>query len=76
MSNQSQRVNLRVKYLFLSTLLMVFCSSDLFGQFCNNGVTTELISITTIEQQTTSYSNGRRVFTFAAIEGNTYTFST
>ena len=76
MSNQSQRVNIRVKHLFLSTLLMVFCSSDLFGQFCNNGVTTELISITTIEQQTTSYSNGRRVFTFAAIEGNTYTFST
>lgn len=77
MSNTILRVKTSIKSLCTSALFLFFCHPDSYGQFCNQSVTSESIAISTSEQQTTTtYSSGRRAFTFDASEGNTDTFET
>ena len=76
MINTIIRVKTRIKSLFVSALFMFFCHPDSYGQFCNQSVISESITISTSEQQTTTYSTQRRAFIFDASEGNTYTFAT
>ncbi|MDG1736104.1 MAG: GEVED domain-containing protein [Crocinitomicaceae bacterium] len=59
-----------------AVLLFLFNTQNIFSQFCNNGTTSENITITETTQTTTAYSNGRRVFEFDATAGNTYEFAT
>ena len=76
MSNTILRVKSSIKNLFISALFLLVCYSDSYGQYCNQSVISESITITTSEQQTTTYSTQRHAFLFDASEGNTYTFAT
>lgn len=69
-----KKITLAIKYIFI--LYLSTFSQNLFGQFCNNGTSSETISITENTQATSSYSSGRRVFEFDATAGNTYEFAT
>ena len=60
----------------LLIVFTIFFVVPLFSQFCNTATTTEAIVPTTSVQNTTTYSSGRIAFTFNAIAGNEYTFST
>jgi hypothetical protein len=46
------------------------------SQFCNTATTNVTITPTTTVQYSTTYSSGRRAFTFDAVAGSEYTFST
>ena len=70
---RQQRPN--YKYGFLFIIFLIY-SNILFGQFCNNDVSTENITVTQNIQNSATYSSGRRAFIFDGIAGNTYTFST
>lgn len=66
-----KRITLAIQYIFI--LYLSTFSQNLFGQFCNNGTSSETIFVTENTQTTSSYSSGRRVIAFDAYEGNTFT---
>lgn len=61
------------KILFFAILLF---SNIGHSQFCNTATTTDNLTPTSTVQYTVIYSSGRRAFTFDAVAGNEYTFST
>ena len=79
--NRSSQLGKRTSLPFAFTLALTLLLSlvrvgDVWGQYCNNPTSNELITPTSTAQLTTSYNSGRRAFNFAATAGCTYVFST
>jgi len=67
-------MNTITKLLILTIVILL--NNFAYSQFCNTATTNDVITPTTSVQYSTTYSTGRRAFTFNAIAGNEYTFST
>lgn len=57
-------------------LLLLLCNYGVFAQYCGTATTNVAITPTTSVQYSATYSSGRRAFSFNAVAGNEYTFST
>lgn len=62
--------------LTIALFVMIVTTNLSFGQFCGTPTSTIAISPSTTSQNTPSYSNGFRVFTFNAQAGCTYVWTT
>ena len=63
--------------IFLLFLFLVGFNFEAKSAYCNSNIaSTETITPTSTSQNTTTYTSGRRAFTFNATAGSTYTFST
>ena len=63
------------KYTLL-VLTLLFIDNGVYAAYCNTPASTVAITPTGAAQNTTTYSSGRRAFTFNATAGCTYSFST
>ncbi|MBK6473398.1 MAG: hypothetical protein IPF95_01650 [Flavobacteriales bacterium] len=61
--------------LTLSAIGALF-TTNADAQYCNTATSNDAITVTTVSQNTASYSSGRRAFNFTTVAGRTYTFAT
>ena len=76
MSTPLQRKVFLKEFILFLMFFSFFIPENILSQFCNNGTSSETITVTQAVQTTTTYSNGRRVFQFDATQDNTYSFNT
>lgn len=57
-------------------ILLLLCNYGVFAQYCGTATTNVSITPSTTVQYSSTYSSGIRAFTFNAVAGNEYIFST
>ena len=60
----------------LNIIISIIITNFSLSQYCNTVTSNDVITPSTSIQYTSTYSSGRRAFTFNAVAGNEYTFST
>jgi len=65
-----------MKAVLVSLSFLFSILTSINAQYCNTITSSDAITPSTSLQYSTTYNSGRRVFTFNAVSGNEYTFST
>lgn len=80
LSGKKEKVTKSYSFNLLLIILLAFTTllnvNDAQATYCGTPTSTETISPSTTAQNTPTYSSGHRAFTFNAVAGCTYTFTT